>query len=88
MRNTRQGPLRSKGNDTPTLEQLMDTMKALQEANEQYKREQEWIQQQSKAEQERLSAEAKAEKERLMAEAVAEAMAEAVAEAMAQAKAV
>ena len=66
MRNTRQGPLGFEGNDAPTLQQLMETMRALQEANKQYKLYQEQIQR-----------EAKAEQERLMAGAVAEAMAEA-----------
>jgi len=47
MRNTRQAPLGSKGSDAPTLQQLMETMRALQEANEE-----------AKAEQERLRAEA------------------------------
>ena len=80
MRNTRQGPLGSEGNNAPTIQQLMETVRALQEANEQYKREQEWIQREARAEQERLSidavtealATAKAEQEKLMAEARAE----------------
>jgi len=32
-----QGPLGSEGNDAPTLQKLMNPVKALQEANEQYK---------------------------------------------------
>jgi len=58
----------------------MDTMKALQEANEQYRQEQEWIHRDARAEKEKLmveavveaKAEAKAEQERLMAKAQAE----------------
>jgi len=80
MKNTRQVPLGPEGNDAPTLQQLMDTVKALQKANEQYRRKQEWIQRGAKAKQERLLDEVKAEKERLVAEAMAEAMAEAKAE--------
>jgi len=34
MRNTRQGPQRFEGGDAPVLQQLMDAMRALQEANE------------------------------------------------------
>jgi len=49
------------GNNALTLQQLMHTVKDLQEANEQYRREQEWIQREAKAEQERLMAEAKVE---------------------------
>ena len=72
MRNTRQRALRYEGNDAPTLQQLMDTVRALQEANEQYRREQEWIQQEAKFKQERLMAEAKAEQDMLMTEAKSE----------------
>jgi len=54
MRNTRQGPQRSEGGDVPVLQQLMDAMRALQEANEEHRREQERIQEEAKAEQERL----------------------------------
>ena len=61
MRNTRQGLSGSEGIDAPTLQQLMETMRALQEANEQYKQEQERIQEEAKAEQERLRAKAWAE---------------------------
>jgi len=43
MRNTRKGPLGHEGSDAPTLQQLMETLRALQEANEQYKQEQERI---------------------------------------------
>jgi len=39
----------------------MDTVRALQGANEQYRREQELIQQEAKAKQKKLMAEAKAE---------------------------
>jgi len=49
MRNTRPVPLGPEGNNAPTLQQLMDTVKALKD-NEQYKREQEWIKQEAKAE--------------------------------------
>ena len=52
MRNTRQGLLGSKGSDAPTLQQLMEAMRALQAANEE-----------AKVEQERLQAEARAEQE-------------------------
>ena len=62
----------SEGSEVPTLQQLMDTVRALQEANEQYRREQERIQQEAKAEQEKLMAEVKAEQEKLIAEAQAE----------------
>ena len=72
MRNTRQGPLGPKGSDAPTLQQLMEAMRALQEANEEYRREQERIQEEVKDEQERLRIEARVEQEllqdRLMAE--------------------
>jgi len=67
MRNTRQGSVGSERSEVTTLQQLMDTVRALQEANEQYKRKQEWIQQEAKAEQKRLMAEAKAEQEKLIA---------------------
>ena len=40
MRNTWQGPLWSEGGDVPTLQQIMKTMRALQEANEEYYQEQ------------------------------------------------
>ena len=49
-RNTRQGPLGSKGNDNPTIQQLMETVSALQEAMTT-----------SKAEQERFMAKVRAE---------------------------
>jgi len=51
MRNTRQGPQGSEGSDAPTLQQLTETKRALQEANEQYKQEQERIREEAKAEQ-------------------------------------
>ena len=65
MRNTRQGPQGSEGSDAPVLQQLIDAMKALQEANEEHRREQERIQEEAKVEQERLQAEARAEQELL-----------------------
>jgi len=58
MRNSRQGPLGSKGSDAPALQQLMEVMRALQEANEDHKREKKRIQEEAKAEQEKLRAEA------------------------------
>ena len=61
MRNTRQGSLGSEGSDAPTLQQLMDAIRALQEVNEEYKRELERIREEAKAEQELLQ-------DRLMAE--------------------
>ena len=51
MRNTRKGPLGHEGSDAPTLQQLMETLRALQEANEQYKQEQERIWEETRAEQ-------------------------------------
>jgi len=36
-RNTRQGPIGSEGSKNPILQQIMDTMRALQEANEEAK---------------------------------------------------
>ena len=79
-RNTRQGPLGSDGNDTPTLQQHMENVRALQEANEQYKREQERIQREARAEQEKLTVDAveevmtiaRAKQEKLIAKARAE----------------
>jgi len=66
MRNTRQGLLGSEGGDTPALHQIMDAMKALQEANEEHRREQERIQEEAKPEQKRLrAAEARAKQELL-----------------------
>ena len=50
MRNTRQGPLGPEGSDNPTIQQLMETVSALQEAIAT-----------SRAEQERLMAEVQAE---------------------------
>jgi len=58
MRNTRQGPPGFEGSDAPTLQKLKETMRALLKANEQYKQEQERIQQEDEAELERLRAEA------------------------------
>jgi len=58
MRNTRQGLLGSKGSDALALQQLMKAMGALQEANEEYRREQERIQEEANVEQEQLRAEA------------------------------
>jgi len=52
MRNTRQGLLGSKGSDALALQQLMESMRVFQEANEEYRREQERIQEEAKAEQE------------------------------------
>jgi len=49
MRNTRQGPLGSEGSEALALQQIMKTMRALQEANEEYKREQERIREEAKA---------------------------------------
>jgi len=54
MRNTRQGLLRSERSEAPTLQQIMETMRALQEANEEYRREQERIREEAKVKQERL----------------------------------
>jgi len=65
MRNTRQGPHGSKGSDAPVLQQVMDAMRALQEANKEHRREHDWIQ-------ERIKEEARAEQERLRAESSAE----------------
>jgi len=65
MRNTRQGLLGSEWSDAPTLQQLMEAMKALQEANEEYWREKEWIQEEAKAEQKWLQAQAWADQELL-----------------------
>jgi len=50
MRNTRQGSLGSEGSDNPTIQQLMETVSALQEAIAT-----------SRAEQERLMAKVQAE---------------------------
>jgi len=50
MRNTRQGPLGYEGNDNPTIQQLMETVSALQE-----------VMAISKAKQERLMAEVQVE---------------------------
>ena len=72
MRNIGQGLLGSEGSDDPALQQLMEAMRALKEANEDYRREQERIQEEVKAEQEWLRAEVWAEhdllQDRLMAE--------------------
>jgi len=57
MRNIGQGLLGSEGSDDPALQQLMEAMRALKEANEDYRREQERIQEEVKAEQEWLRAE-------------------------------
>jgi len=54
MRNTRQRSLGFEGSKAPTLQKIMETMRALQEANEEYQREQERIREEAKAEQERL----------------------------------
>jgi len=40
MRNTRQVPSGQEGGEAPTLQQLMETVSNLQEANEQYRQEQ------------------------------------------------
>jgi len=40
MRSTRQGTQGSEGGDAPALQQIMETMRALQEANEEYRCEQ------------------------------------------------
>ena len=68
MRNTRQGPLGSEGSEAPTLQQIMETMRALEEANEEYQREQERIREEVRVEQERLRAEARADQEHLREE--------------------
>ena len=69
MRNTRQGPQESEGSDAPILQQLMDAMRALHEANEDHiweqERIQERIQEVDKDEQERLQVEVRAEQELL-----------------------
>jgi len=43
MRNTRQGAQGPKGDENPALQQIMETMRALQQENEEYRREQEQI---------------------------------------------
>jgi len=65
MRNIRQGLLGFEGSEAPALQQLMESMTALQEVNEEYQWDQEWIQEEAKAEQERLRAEAWPEQELL-----------------------
>jgi len=65
MRNTRQGLLGFEESDAPTLQQLMVAMRALQEANEKYQREEERVQEEDKAELEQVRVEALAEKELL-----------------------
>ena len=47
----------SEGSETPTLQQIMEATRALKEANDEYRREQEQIREEPKAEQERLRAE-------------------------------
>jgi len=49
----RQGPLGSEGSEAPALQQIMETMRALQEAIEDYQRDQERIREEVRAEQER-----------------------------------
>jgi len=56
MRNTRQGLLGFEGSDAPALQQLMEVVRALQEANEEHRRDQERIQEEAKVEQEKLQA--------------------------------
>jgi len=46
----RQVPLGSEGFEAPALQQVMETMRALQEANEEYRREQEQIQEEARTE--------------------------------------
>jgi len=48
MRNTSQGLLGSEGSDPPILQQLMEAMRAPEEANEEYQREQERIQEEAR----------------------------------------
>ena len=48
----------SKGGEAPALQQIMETMRVLQEANEEYQREHEQIHEEAKVEQERLQEEA------------------------------
>jgi len=40
MKSTRQGTQGSEGGEASTLQQIMETMRVLQEANEEYRREQ------------------------------------------------
>ena len=48
----------SEGSKALTLQQIMETMRALQEANEEYRREQERIREEAKVEQEQIRVEA------------------------------
>jgi len=64
----RQGPLGSEGSEVPALQKIMETMRALQEANEEYRHEQERIREEARSEQERLRAEARVNQERLREE--------------------
>jgi len=52
MRNMKQGLLGSEGSEAPALQEIMEAMRALQEAKEEYRREQEQIGEEAKAEQE------------------------------------
>ena len=71
MRNMRLIPLGSEGSEAPALQQIMEAISALQEANEEYRREQERIWEEAKAEQEWLRAEAQADQECLQARLMA-----------------
>jgi len=65
MKNTRQGVQGPEGDEVPTLQQIMETMRAFQQANEKYRCEQERIREEARVEQERLRAEARADQDRL-----------------------
>jgi len=68
MKSTRQGTQGFEGGETPTLQQIMEAIRVLQEKSEEYKREQEQIQEEAVAEQERLREEIRLNQARLMAE--------------------
>jgi len=68
MRSTKQGTQGSEECEASTLQQIMETMKALQEANEEYRHEQVRIREEAMAKQERLRAKARADQERLCEE--------------------
>jgi len=65
MKNTRQGTQVTEGDEVPGLQQIMETMRALQQENEEYRQEQERIREEARAEKERLREEARADQDRL-----------------------